>query len=182
MFRRESRDPIERPLSQFRQHLEQASLEDEEIAPDEELPAPAAQEPVLPTYQRPPAYPQTEAVPRGSSLAAMDRALSVVAANARWEGTLQTEGSLIIHGQVKGAIRASHDVTIAEGASVDAEISAQNVVVHGTVQGRIEARGRLEIHASGQVIGEVQAPTLVVHEGARLSGKLKMGAADASDR
>jgi len=181
MFRREPRDPIERPLSQFRQHLEHASL-DEEIAPDEELATPASPEATSPAYQRPSTLQQTTAVPRAPELATIDRAISVIAANARWEGTLQTDGSLVIHGQIKGTIRAAHDVTIAEGASVDAEIIAQNVAVHGTVQGRIEARGRLEIHPSGQVVGEVQAPSLVVHEGARLSGKLKMSAADEGDR
>jgi cytoskeletal protein CcmA (bactofilin family) len=107
--------------------------------------------------------------------------LSIVAANARWQGTLQTEGSLVIHGHVEGTIQAAHDVTILEGATVRADISAQQVIVRGSVQGRIDARGRLEIHPGGEVIGEVSAPSLVVHEGARLSGKLKMGATESTD-
>jgi len=180
MFRRDSRDPIERPLAQFRQHLEQTSTE-EDLAPDEELPSAFSSEPVgapqprTATWQQPESFRSTPAV-------AADRALSVVAANARWEGTLQTEGSLVVHGQVKGTVRATHDVTIAEGSVVEAEIAAKNVVVQGTVRGRIEASGRLEIHPSGQVIGEVQAPSLVVHEGARLSGKLKMSTTESEDR
>jgi len=62
MFRREPRDPIERPLSQFRQHLEHASL-DEEIAPDEELATPASPEATSPAYQRPSTLQQTRRSP-----------------------------------------------------------------------------------------------------------------------
>ncbi|MCX7624275.1 MAG: polymer-forming cytoskeletal protein [Thermomicrobium sp.] len=180
MFRREPRDPIERPLSQLRQHLEQTTSEPESLAEDE---FPSTGEFPSSTYQRPAVtWQPLETTPRPVAPAASDRQVSIVAANARWEGTLESQGSLIVHGTVKGTIRATQDVTIAEGATVDAEIAAQNVSVHGTVRGRIEASGRLEIHPSGEVVGEVQAPSLIVHEGARLSGTLRMGTAEAEPR
>jgi len=177
MFRREPRDPLERQLSQFRQQLEQTTA-DEELALDEDLlPRPTSESSApssrTSTWQPPEPPARQPATP--------DRMLSIVAANARWQGTLQTEGSLVIHGHVEGTIQAAHDVTIFEGATVRADIAAQQVIVRGSVQGRIDARGRLEIHPGGEVIGEVSAPSLVVHEGARLSGKLKMGTTESTD-
>jgi cytoskeletal protein CcmA (bactofilin family) len=99
---------------------------------------------------------------------------SVIAANAHWNGTLRSDGSLHVHGRADGELHAANDVFVAEGAEVDAQLFADNVVVAGVVRGKIEARGRLEILAQGHVSGDVKAPKLVVHEGARLSGQLKM--------
>ncbi len=181
MFRREPREPIERPLSQFRQHLEQSAVE-EDLLPEDEETTPVGSEVPPTAYQRTTPWQHAEAPSRSTLAPQSDRALSVVAANATWEGTLQTDGSLLIHGRVKGTIRATQDVHIAEGASVEAQVTAQNIVVYGTVRGRLEAAGRLEIQSTGQVIGEVCAPTLVVHEGARLSGKLEMSSSEAKGR
>ncbi len=171
MFRRESRDSIERQLSQFRQQLEQTAL-DEEALLDEERATLVSSEPSAPVSPR--TTPWQPEPPVRSPAPVIDRTQSVLAANARWEGTIRTEGSMVIHGTLRGSVQATQDVIIAEGAEVEAEIVAQNVIVRGIAKGRIEAKSRLELFPQGQVVGEVYAPSLVVHEGARLSGKLKM--------
>lgn len=103
-----------------------------------------------------------------------DSNTSVIAANAHWNGTLRTDGSLHIHGRADGELHAVNDLYVADNAQVDAEIYADNVVVAGTVHGRIQAQSRLEVLPQGHVAGDVKAPKLVVHEGARLTGQLKM--------
>lgn len=108
------------------------------------------------------------------SYQAADAATSVIAANAHWNGTLRTEGSVHIHGKADGELHTTNDVYVAEGAEVDAQLFADNVIVAGIVRGTIEARGRLELLPQGHVSGDVRAPKLIVHEGARLSGQLKM--------
>lgn len=115
-----------------------------------------------------------------SSWQSTDATTSVIAANAHWNGTLRSDGSLHIHGRADGELHATSDVFVAEGAEVDAQLYAENVVVAGVVRGKIEARGRLEILAQGHVSGDVKAPKLVVHEGARLSGQLKMESGGAN--
>lgn len=104
-----------------------------------------------------------------------DATTSIIASNANWNGTLQSEGSLHIHGRAEGELYAANDLVIAEGAKVDAEIFAENVVVAGVVRGRIEARNRLEVLSEGHVAGDIKAQKLVIHEGARLAGQLRMG-------
>lgn len=103
-----------------------------------------------------------------------DATTSIIASNAYWNGTLQSEGSLHIHGRAEGELFAANDLFVAEGAKVDAEILAENVVVAGVVRGRIEARSRLEVLPEGHVAGDVKARKLVIHEGARLAGQLRM--------
>lgn len=179
MFRRDPRDNLERQLSQFRQQLEQETA-DEELTTEEELPRPPSSESPS-TVSGPSTWQASEAVIRTQPAPVTDRATTVVAANAHWEGTIESEGSVWIHGRLHGTVRAAHDVTVAPGAEVQAEIYAQNIVIHGLVQGRIEARSRLEIFPEGQVTGEICAPSLIVHEGAHLSGKLKMEASAASE-
>jgi cytoskeletal protein CcmA (bactofilin family) len=110
-----------------------------------------------------------------TSAVPLDAATTVLSAQDHWEGTLRSQGSVTIRGRLKGQVHATKDVTIDQGAEVEAEIYAQNILIHGTVRGRIEASGRLEILPTGRVVGDVKAPSLVIHEGAKLSGQLRMG-------
>lgn len=99
---------------------------------------------------------------------------SIVAPDTVWDGNVQSSGSLHIHGQVSGQIRAEGDVFVAEGATVNAEVHAGNVTVAGTLEGAVECTGRFEVMPSGRVAANVAAPRLVVHEGAAVVGKLRM--------
>lgn len=121
-------------------------------------------------------FPAPEPPSHRPSWQTADATTSIIASNAYWNGTLQSEGSLHIHGRAEGELFAVNDLFIAEGAKVDAEIIAENVVVAGVVRGRIEARTRLEVLAEGHVAGDIKAKKLVIHEGARLAGQLRMEA------
>jgi cytoskeletal protein CcmA (bactofilin family) len=98
----------------------------------------------------------------------------IVSAGSVWDGTLRSEGSIQVFGHLQGDIRATDEIFVAEGAVVDARISARTVIIAGTVSGTIECTGRLEVLPTGHVSGDVTSPTLVVHEGATVEGDLKM--------
>jgi cytoskeletal protein CcmA (bactofilin family) len=104
----------------------------------------------------------------------VDASSSVIAAHTSWDGSVQSSGSLHIHGNVSGQINAEGDVFIAEGANVNAELRAGSVTVAGTVEGSVECSGRFEVLPTGRVSANVAAPRLVVHEGAHVVGKLRM--------
>ncbi len=116
----------------------------------------------------------------GSSSAPADRIApdpgdaSVIDANTALDGTVESSGSLHIHGRVSGQIRLDGDVFVAEGAVVVADVRAGGVTVAGTLEGTVECSGRFEVLPSGQVSANVAAPRLVVHEGARVMGALRM--------
>lgn len=78
--------------------------------------------------------------------------------NGRFEGTLDTSGSLMI----------------GEGAEVKATIHGELIIVGGSLTGEVTATKRLELIAPGRIIGKVTTPSLIVREGAILDGQIEM--------
>ncbi|MBX6753580.1 bactofilin family protein [Thermorudis peleae] len=186
IFRREQQsrgEGFQRSVGNFRQTTEQGTAERESeeieraVLPSEPTLPEARESRVAPSWTMPM---ETEPRIRTSQSAqpapapSVDANTTLLAANAQWEGVLRSDGAVAIHGQLQGEVHSAGDVTIAEGARVEAQIFAHNVLIHGQVRGKVEARNRLEIFPQGEVIGDVKAPSLVVHEGAKLSGQLRM--------
>lgn len=173
MMRKESKaDSFQRQISALRQQLggheeDEPPFDDAEAMPDEAPAPPQSFSPSAPTAT-------FTAAGVAHEWDAPDAAVSVVAANAHWDGKLRSDGSLHVRGRVEGEISAEHDIVVTDGASVNAVVRAVNVVVAGVVEGTIECTGRLEVLPSGRVSGDVTAPSLVVHDGATLSGSLRM--------
>ncbi len=110
---------------------------------------------------------------------ALDARTSVVAHDTAWKGDLQSDGSVHVHGRVEGSLTARADIFVAEEATVEATITAENVAVAGNVRGTIRCSGRFEVLPQGRVSGEVFAPVLVVHEGASVNAAVSMTAVEA---
>lgn len=104
----------------------------------------------------------------------VDQQVSVVASGTTWQGDLEAQGSIHVHGRVNGTLKASEDIWIASGAEVDARIEADRVIAGGDVSGQITVRSRFEALPSCDVQADVDAPTFVVHEGATVNGALTM--------
>lgn len=107
---------------------------------------------------------------------------SVISHDAVWEGDLRTNGSLHVHGTVKGTLEATENVYIAEEADVDATVTAENVVIGGLVKGTIHCSARFEALATGRVLADVHAPSIVIHEGATMRGQFQMKAATPDEK
>ncbi len=124
--------------------------------------------------------------PEIPALPQADASVSVVARDSSWTGQIDAENSVQVFGRFEGSITAREDVWIAEGADVDATITAQRVIVGGIVAGTITAAARFEALPKGQVNADVTAPVSVVHEGATINGSFRIGnsdgGADARDR
>ena len=108
------------------------------------------------------------------AIPAADSLTSVIAHTTTWNGSLESSGSLHVHGRVDGSLTAKDDVYVAEEADVDATITAANVTIAGNVRGTIYCAQRFEVLPHGRVAGEVNAPIVVVHEGAILAGAISM--------
>lgn len=80
--------------------------------------------------------------------------------NGKFEGSLDTRGSLII----------------GENAIVHATIKGESITISGKVTGNIAAQEILRILPPGEVIGDITAPLLEIKEGAILQGNCQMGA------
>lgn len=79
--------------------------------------------------------------------------------NGKFEGTLDTRGSLII----------------GENAVVHANIKGETITISGKVTGNITAQQILRIFPPGEVMGDILTPVLEVGEGAILQGHCQMG-------
>ena len=105
---------------------------------------------------------------------APDRCTNILAAGARWKGSLKVEDSARIDGVFSGEIDAKGTVYVSEGAEVDAKIHAAFVVVSGSFKGEIRAERKAELMPTSRVSGEVMAKALSIHEGAILDGTVQM--------
>lgn len=134
-------------------------------------PAPAGQ--VTPGLDQP----SNPAVP---DMPAADGSISVVARETSWKGDLNSETSIQVFGNVEGSLTAREDIWIAEGAEVNATVTAQRVIVAGYVSGSVVASGRFEALPNGRISADVSAPISVVHEGATINGNFRAGGSDSN--
>ncbi|MDQ2684089.1 MAG: polymer-forming cytoskeletal protein [Chloroflexota bacterium] len=178
MFRRDNKgENFERQMGALRQQLGDSGMEDDEDLLDEAPQATAVYgEPERSYGYTPqgsvdggePVAPEAPAIPE------VDASTTVIARDTTWKGDMTSDGSVHIHGRFDGAVKAENEIFVAEGAEVDATLTAQTIVVAGTSRGTVRSRGKFEVLPSGKVAGDIFAPTLVVHEGATMSGQLRM--------
>ncbi|HLF77177.1 MAG TPA: polymer-forming cytoskeletal protein [Dehalococcoidia bacterium] len=122
----------------------------------------------------------------GSSLSGptpADKCTNIIAAGAKWNGTLIVDDSVRVDGTFSGEIESKGTVHVAEGAQIDAKVRASYVVISGEFRGEIRCEQRTELMPRSRVSGEVYTKVLSVHEGATLDGAVKMsGGIDADSR
>jgi cytoskeletal protein CcmA (bactofilin family) len=187
VFRRDNKgENFERQMGALRQQLGDDEIEDEEdLLEDQQIDAEdeyadrartygfgAQQQQAFSTPAQPPAVP---------TIPDVDPSTTVVSRDTTWKGEMSSEGSVHIHGRFDGAVKATHSIFVAEGAEVDATITADTIIVAGVSRGTVRARGKFEVLPSGRVAGDIHAPTLVVHEGAIMTGQLRMSGDEVSE-
>jgi cytoskeletal protein CcmA (bactofilin family) len=187
VFRRDKQggDAFQRQISALRQQLGGAPQDDEfeEEGPPGEpggYPAePYGEDERLygfqPQYEEPESASAIEPYePALPAIPLADAQVTVVSHDTVWNGEIDSQGSMHIHGRLDGVIRAKDDVYILEEATVAAEVNARNVVISGRYEGAVTCESRFEVLPTGRVRGNVRAPVLVVHDGAEINGSIQM--------
>jgi cytoskeletal protein CcmA (bactofilin family) len=103
-----------------------------------------------------------------------DNSVSVFDRYSSFDGTFNLTRDLRVEGQVKGTINCQGTLYVAQGASVNATVEAENLTVAGDLDGDVTCRGRLQILSTGKVHGKLITSTLVINEGAVYEGELVM--------
>ena len=111
----------------------------------------------------------------------LDKCSNVIAADARWKGSLVIPDSVRIEGHFNGDIEAKGTVHVTQGASVDARIKATYVVIGGNFKGEVRCSERTELLAKAKVMGDVFTRLFTIHEGAVIDGSIHMSADKLSD-
>ena len=102
-----------------------------------------------------------------------DEKVTVIDAQADIEGKMKGKDALI-QGRFRGEIALTGRLVIAEGAKVEAAVSADALEVAGELKGDIKTRA-VTLADKARVQGTVDARMLVVREGAWLSGSVSAG-------
>ena len=195
VFRRDTKvDAFQRQMSSLRQHIGGDAGEEIDDYSDEttEGRSDRAQGETMsqPPYDRGEAggysfgtYPGQQPEPeeyvdnRGmqpSEMAEVDSQVSVVAQGTIFKGDIQSDGNIQVFGRAEGTLTAKEDIWVAEGADVEATLTAKRVIVAGRVNGHVKASSRFEALPQGVIEADVSAPSFVVHEGATINGALSM--------
>ncbi len=105
---------------------------------------------------------------------------TAIDATTHLTGKLRCKEALRIDGRVKGEVRSEKSVIIGEGAVVEAAIHADAVVIAGEVKGDIAAKRKITLERTARVSGELCTPGIVIEEGAKVEGRIVIGADEHS--
>lgn len=91
------------------------------------------------------------------------------------KGSLSGGEDMIVRGTVEGEITLRrHNVTVAEGGRVKADIRGKSIAVEGQVIGNLFGEEQVVIRQSGQVEGNLTAPRVTLENGAKFRGSVDM--------
>ncbi len=96
---------------------------------------------------------------------------SIISADMKVVGNLQSSGDIQIDGTVEGDIK-SRTVTVGENAQIHGSISAETVNVCGRVSGQVSAAS-VRIARTANVQGDISYKILAIEEEAVLNGKIR---------
>ena len=96
---------------------------------------------------------------------------SIISADLRIFGDLNSDGEIQIDGTVDGDIRTKV-LLVGEGAHIKGEIVAETVHVHGSVSGQIKSR-EVNLAKTAHVVGDILHEALAIETGAFLEGHCK---------
>lgn len=97
------------------------------------------------------------------------------------EGTLKSQGNIVVHGEMKGALETTQQLTIGADARIHANVSAAHVFVHGRVDGNMRAEEMIELSRSARIYGDVKSQRITVESGAVLHGQCSIGSEGETD-
>lgn len=90
------------------------------------------------------------------------------------KGEVTAREDVTIAGRIEGSIRIDgHALTIANGASVLADVHATDVTVAGEFLGTLTADRHIAFSGSANVEGDFEAPTIAIAEGAVVTGRVE---------
>ena len=103
-----------------------------------------------------------------------DAAVTILTSGCHFSGKLYCRGSSRIGGKIEGQIISEGILIIEEGATILAEVKADEVIIQGKVNGRLEAKIRAELYPQSRFDGDISTPVLVINEGAQFNGRSVM--------
>lgn len=96
---------------------------------------------------------------------------SIISADLKIVGDLNSEGEIQVDGFVDGDIRTK-TLLVGETAMIKGEIVAEKVFIHGSINGQVKARD-VNLAKTAHVVGDILYENLSIETGAFLEGHCK---------
>ena len=100
---------------------------------------------------------------------------TVLGADAVFKDQLDFDKGVRLLGKFEGEIQSGGQLLVADGATLNGDVKAENIRIDGNVKGNLEASAKIQLTSSARVEGDVQAARLEVAEGAVLIGRCMVG-------
>ena len=162
LFKRDSAQPTQAALNTRRQGLSTPEPPVKPILPPEPIPmatpdpSPSAESPVTPA----PGLDRNRA-------AVLDR-------NTRIQGTLHSDGNVLVEGSFEGDMEARETILVEKDASVQGHFLANDVIVSGSFDGEAVCQGKFRVTPDGSVSGQINTRVLIVEEGSTVNCRFSM--------
>ncbi len=101
---------------------------------------------------------------------------TVIARGVKVEGDFHSPGDVVIEGDVEGKITIDGVLTIGPESNVKADVKANDASVAGHLEGNVAVKKRLELKSTASIIGDVTCEVVAIESGARLHGRVAVGA------
>lgn len=92
----------------------------------------------------------------------------------RIKGEVSVREPFLVAGHIEGTIDVDgHALTVAEGATIAATVTADTVTIQGHMKGEMSAATKIVVRETAKVEGELSAPTISVADGATIHGRVE---------
>ena len=99
-------------------------------------------------------------------------AATIIAANTRFKGEINTDCHFHTDGDFDGVIHSKNTVMVGKTGVITGDIFAQKVIISGKVTGNVEAK-TIEILAGGRLEGAITSDELVIERKGMFLGQSK---------
>lgn len=100
---------------------------------------------------------------------------TIIGPSVKVEGDFVGDGNVTVEGCVSGTLKTKQDLQVNEGATIKANIEAQNVVVAGNIKGNLKVSEKIELKSSAKVNGDIVTKIISIEGGAVFNGKCLSG-------
>ncbi len=101
-------------------------------------------------------------------------AAAVLDGNSRLQGTLHSQGNVLIEGSFEGEMEAKETILVQKDAQAKGQLLAENVIVSGSFDGEAVCQGQFHVTPTGSIAGEINTRILVVEEGSTVNCRFIM--------
>jgi cytoskeletal protein CcmA (bactofilin family) len=101
--------------------------------------------------------------------------ITVIGPETRVAGEVRGDEDVVVHGRIEGRVALTAELTVEEGAILQADVEAKVVLISGVVVGNVSASDSVRLTPKARVVGDLTAPRVIIEAGAAYRGRLEMG-------